>query len=188
MLPTTSPRAPPCSNSLTPTRRTCARAFTGWTVNTKGEVIGITGDGSFQLNLQELQTVKHYNLPVKLFIWNNKGYLSIRNTQDNLFNGRRVGSDEKSGVSFPEISKLAYAYGLPYKLLDNPETLGSGIQEILSAPGPVLAEVKCNPKQVLSPILAAKKVDGKVTSTPLEDMCPFLDREEFNREMIIKPL
>lgn len=154
----------------------------------KEEVIGITGDGSFQLNLQELQTVKYYNLPIKLFVWNNNGYLSIRNTQDNLFSGRHIGTDNKSGVSFPSLKKLAFAYDLPYTLLDNPETLADDIKYVLSKKGPVIVEVMCNPNQVLSPIVASKKVDGKVSSSPFEDMFPFLDREEFKHEMIVKPL
>jgi acetolactate synthase-1/2/3 large subunit len=77
-------------------------------------VIGVTGDGSLQMNIQELQTIKHHNLPIKLFVWNNDGYLSIRTTQKKFFEGREIGTDDESGVSFPNLSKIAHAYDLEY--------------------------------------------------------------------------
>ncbi|HEX9972772.1 MAG TPA: thiamine pyrophosphate-dependent enzyme, partial [bacterium] len=80
----------------------------------KGEVIGITGDGSFQLNIQELQTIVHHDLPIKIFVWNNNGYLSIRATQTKFFEGRLMGADPTSGVSFPSLRKIARAYGIKY--------------------------------------------------------------------------
>lgn len=152
-------------------------------------VIGITGDGSFQLNIQELQTVKHYDLPVKLIIWNNNGYLSIRATQDKFFNGRRIGTDAQSGVSFPEVKKIAKAYDLPYVKINNVAELQEKLKKVVAAIGPVVCEVICPENQEIIPAVGAiKNADGSMTSKPIEDMSPFLDRSEFLSEMIVKPI
>ena len=164
-------------------------AAIGVCVSSNKPVIGITGDGSFQLNIQELQTVKHYNLPVKLIVWNNNGYLSIRTTQDKFFEGRRIGTDPTSGVSFPEIEKIAHAYDLPYVKINNVAELREKLTEIISCEGPVVCEVICPENQEIIPnVGAVKNPDGTMTSKPIEDMYPYLERNEFNDEMIIKPL
>jgi acetolactate synthase-1/2/3 large subunit len=164
-------------------------AAIGACVSSNKPVIGITGDGSFQLNIQELQTVKHHNLPVKLIVWNNNGYLSIRATQDKFFEGRRIGTDPTSGVSFPEIEKIAYAYDLPYVKINNVSELREKLTEIISCEGPVVCEVICPESQEIIPAVSAvKNKDGSMTSKPIEDMYPFLDRNEFLNEMIIKPI
>jgi acetolactate synthase I/II/III large subunit len=148
-------------------------------------VIGITGDGSFQLNIQELQTIKHYNLPVKLIVWNNNGYLSIRATQDKFFDGRRIGTDSESGVSFPEVEKIAGAYELPYVKINNVAELREKLLDVIVTSGPVICEVMCPENQEVIPAVSAvKNDDGSMTSKPIEDMYPFLDREEFKKEMI----
>ena len=164
-------------------------AAIGACVSSNKPVIGITGDGSFQLNIQELQTVKHYNLPVKLFVCNNNGYLSIRSTQDKFFEGRRIGTDPTSGVSFPEVEKIAYAYDLPYVKINNVSELRKKIAEIIDSEGPVLCEVMCPEFQEIIPAVSAiKNDDGSMTSKPIEDMYPYLSRDEFLHEMINKPL
>jgi acetolactate synthase-1/2/3 large subunit len=149
-------------------------------------IIGITGDGSFQMNIQELQTIVHYNLPIKIFILNNGGYLSIRNTMDKFFEGRYYGTDVASGLTFPSSEKIAWAYGIPYYLMkDNLDDL----EAILNLDGPVITEVICLFKQDLLPSSSAKEnAEGKIVSQPLENMFPFLSEEEFENEMIIKPL
>lgn len=152
-------------------------------------VIGITGDGSFQFNIQELQTIKQYNLPIKLFVWNNNGYLSIKATQDKFFKGDYIGVNSDSGVSIPSIKKIAFAYDLPYVSITTNDECDTGIQDCLSIQGPVLCEVICDQKQKVLPTLSScKQPDGTITGRPLEDMDPLLSREEFFDNMIIKPL
>ena len=164
-------------------------AAIGASVSSNKQVIGITGDGSFQLNIQELQTVKHYNLPIKLFVWNNNGYLSIRATQDKFFEGRRIGTDPTSGVSFPEVEKIAHAYDLPYLRINNVAELRKKLKQIISSEGPVVCEVICPESQEIIPAVSAvKNKDGSMTSKPIEDMYPYLDRNEFDDEMIIKSI
>ena len=155
----------------------------------KKEVIGITGDGSFQMNVQELQTIVHHKLPIKLFVWNNNGYSSIRETQDKFFEGRHIGTDNKSGVSFPDTEKIANAYGIQYFRINTYSDIDGVIKKILSLDEPVICEVICQKNQKVQPVVASKKTeDGFVKALPLEDMYPFLDRDEFNKEMIIKPI
>lgn len=155
----------------------------------KGEVIGVTGDGSFQLNIQELQTIVHNDLPIKIFVWNNDGYLSIRATQRKFFEGRFIGTDSTSGLSFVSIEKIAGAYGLKYFCLDRSHNLTKGIKEILDYPKAAVCEVICIRDQEIVPTVSAmRKEDGSMVSKPLEDMYPFLDRKEFYEEMIVKPI
>ncbi len=157
--------------------------------NNKKEVIGITWDGSFQMNIQELQTIVHYNLPVKLFVWNNNGYLSIRATQRKFFDWRELWTDKSNGVSFPEIEKIAYAYGIKYIKISNNSELSKWIEESLSYKWPILCEVICIENQEIVPAVhSIKKDDGTMVSKPLEDMYPFLDRKTFSENMIIEAI
>jgi acetolactate synthase-1/2/3 large subunit len=152
-------------------------------------VIGITGDGSFQMNIHELQTIVHHKLPVKLFVWNNDGYLSIRATQRNFFNSRFMGTDSTSGVSFPDTRKIADAYGIKYLKAGRSATLADTIREALEYPGPVICEVMCiRDQEVVPSVSSFTKPDGTLVSRPMEDMYPFLSREEFRQNMIIPPL
>ncbi|MSU54581.1 MAG: thiamine pyrophosphate-binding protein [Candidatus Staskawiczbacteria bacterium] len=152
-------------------------------------VVGLTGDGSLQSNIQELQTIVHYQFPIKLFVWNNDGYLCIRSTQTRIFQGRLYGTDRTNGVSLPDTGKIAQAYGIPFVKLEGSENLGERIKKILETPGPVICEVMCIRDQEIVPTVASKKLeDGRMVSKPLEDLYPFLDREEFKRQMIIKTL
>jgi len=153
-----------------------------------GDVIGVTGDGSFMMNLQELQTIAHYNLPVKLFVWNNDGYLSIRTTQKKFFEGREIGTDESSGVSIPNIKYVVKSFGLEYVRCDT-DVLEGSIEYALNYPGPIVCEVFCEKWQEVVPTMQGRKnPDGTISAPPLEDMYPFLSREEFYDNMIIKPL
>lgn len=153
------------------------------------DVVCLAGDGSLQLNLQELQTVVHYRLPIKIFYLNNDGYISIKQTQDNFFSGRHVGSGPNSGVSFPDIKKIGEAYGLSVLELVSHKDLNENIRKVLNTRGPVICEVKLETDYRFSPKLSSLKLpDGKMISKPLEDLYPFLDREEFKSNMIILPL
>jgi acetolactate synthase-1/2/3 large subunit len=145
--------------------------------------ICLAGDGSLQLNVQELQTVAHHRLPIKLFVLNNQGYLSIKTSQDNFF-GRRTGAGPESGVSFPDFVKLGEAYGIPSRRLDGPD-FASGVQETLARDGPVLCEVMLDETQPFEPRMSSRRLeDGRIVTPPLEDMFPFLDRDELARNML----
>lgn len=157
--------------------------------NSKKDTICVTGEGSLQMNIQELQTIIHNKLPIKIFVLNNAGYISIRNTQNNFFKGHKVGSDKDSGVSFPNIVKLAEVYGFEACRIENQLNLKGELEEILSKPGAVVCEIMLSPTEKMEPKLSSKiKPDGKMVSKPLEDMFPFLPREEFYKNMIIKPV
>lgn len=163
-------------------------ACVGVALAKNGDVIGISGDGSLPFNVQELQTIVHHNLPVKLFVWNNDAYLSIKNTQDKFFNGRRIGTNLESGISLPSTEKIASSYGIPY-ISANPTNLDERILETLNHNGAIICEVMCNIEQEVIPTLTGKmNDDGTITPKPLEDLYPFLPRDEFYANMIIDPL
>ena len=152
-------------------------------------VIGITGDGSVQMNIQELQTIQHHQLPIKLFVWNNDGYLSIRTTQKKFFEGREIGTDSKSGVSFPDLSRIAHAYDIDYARISDYDSLTPALETVFSFDGPMIIEVMCQREQEVVPSLMGKKnEDGTISAKPLEDMYPFLSREEFYDNMIVETL
>ena len=155
----------------------------------KRDVICITGDGSIQMNIQELQTVKNLHLPLKIFIYNNNGYLSIKNTQKSFFNGNFVGADPDSGVTLPDLEKLSYAYGIEYCRINNNTEAEKLVPEILAKECAVIIEVMLDPFEQLGPKAASKRLeDGRMVSAPLEDLYPFLPREEFRANMIIPPV
>lgn len=157
--------------------------------NGKKDTICVTGEGSLQMNIQEFQTIIHNKLPIKIFVLNNAGYISIRNTQNNFFKGHKVGSDKDSGVSFPDTVKLAQAYGFEACRIENQLNLKRELEEILSKPGAIVCEIVLSSTEKMEPKLSSKiKPDGKMVSKPLEDMFPFLPREEFYKNMIIKPV
>ena len=142
-------------------------------------VVCLEGDGSIQMNLQELQTVLTYNLPIKIFVYNNGGYLSIKTTQKAFFGGFFVGSEEGSGVVLPSFEKLAKAYGLKYfKLLNNAE-LSVKLPEVFADKEPALIEVMLDPYEVLGPKAVSRRLpDGVMVSEPLDNMAPVLSAEE----------
>jgi len=154
--------------------------------NEGGRVICLEGDGSIQLNIQELETVHYYRLPVKIFLFNNDGYLSIRTTQNSFFDGHLVGESERSGVGFPDFVRVAKAYGIHACRIRTHKDLGEKVDQVLQADGPVLCDVHMDPDQLFVPRTTSKRLpDGRMVSSPLEDMFPFLDEEEFLSNMII---
>ncbi len=161
----------------------------GAAVATGKNVWQTTGDGGVQMNIQELQTLVHYQLPVKLFIHSNKGYLTIRHTQNGLFNGDYSGSSRESGVSLPNFEKLVKAYGIAFFRIKNAKAALSVIRKMEKIQGPCICEVIMDPEQLLIPKTSFKILeDGKLVSPPIEDLYPFLDRKEFLDNMIIDPL
>lgn len=157
--------------------------------NENARVAAISGDGSLQMNIQELQTLKHYQFPVKLFVWNNNGYLSIRATQRKFFNGRFIGTDEKSGVSFPDLEKISDAYGLRYVKITSLSQCDVELERVMKSAEPVVCEVMCDPDQEIIPsVISMRLEDGTMKSLPLEDMYPLLPWEEFEAEMCITPV
>jgi acetolactate synthase I/II/III large subunit len=149
------------------------------------QTICIDGDGSLMLNLQELQTIKYHNLPIKIFVLNNSGYRSIEQTQAAYFNSDFIGCNEASGVSFPDFSELARLFGFKFYNLHSTKNLQPCIENILTDKGPVICEVTIGNEYIFAPKLSSeKKEDGTMISKPLEDLYPFLDRDEFNSNMI----
>ncbi|NUU99886.1 thiamine pyrophosphate-binding protein [Marinitoga sp. 1154] len=145
--------------------------------------ICITGDGGIQMNIQELETLRRLNIPLKCFILDNKGYGSIVNTQNNYFNGNYVGSNESSGLTLPDMEKIAHAYGLKFYELRNNKDLINKIDEILDYEGPVICNVKIPEIYTTIPRTKSKIENGKIITLPMEDLWPYLDREEFNNIM-----
>lgn len=151
------------------------------------DIILLTGDGSIQMNLQELQTIIHHKMPIKIFLINNGGYHSIRQTQKNFFGEPLVGVGEDSlDLSFPDMGKLAAAYGYPYLHAEHNSQLGTVIEETLAMEGPVICEIFVSTDQNFEPKSSAKRLeDGSFVSPPLEDLSPFLPEEEMDANMII---
>ncbi len=150
-------------------------------------VICIAGDGSLQMNIQELQTVIHHKMPLKLIYLNNNGYISIQQTQDGFFGGHRVGSDPGSGVSFPDIIKLGEAYGFKTCRIVSHDGMEEKISDFLKTDGPVICEVMLTADYKFLPKVSSKRLDdGRMISAPLEDLAPFLEREEFRSNLFIK--
>lgn len=157
----------------------------------KRDTICLEGDGSIMMNLQELQTIVTNHLPVKLFLINNEGYHSIRLTQNNLFQEHsKVGIGPESGdLSFPEYRKLADAFGYPYYSARSNEEMKEVVQEVLQQPGYVFCEIFTNTSQVWEPKSSTKRLaDGSLVSPPLEDLAPFLPREELLENLYITPV
>ncbi len=147
-------------------------------------VVCLAGDGSIMMNIQELQTVAHYNLPIVIFLLNNGGYVSILNTQRSFF-GNLIGVGPETGVSFPDFLKLADAYGLPAMRLSD-ERFPEQISEALAHGGPIVCEVILDRTQTFEPKLSSRKLpDGRMVTAPLEDMAPFLSREELQSNMLV---
>lgn len=155
------------------------------------ETICLEGDGSIMMNLQELQTIITNKLPIKIFLINNQGYHSIRQTQNNLFgNHTKVGIGPESGdLSFPSYEKIADAFGYTYLSAHNNEQMKQMVDEALSIEGTVFCEVFVSPEQVFEPKSATKRLeDGTLVSPPLEDLAPFLPKEELEKNMIISSI
>lgn len=150
------------------------------------QIVCLAGDGSIMMNLQELQTIVGSQLPIKIFILNNSGYVSIFQTHRNFFGGVEVGGGPKSGVSFPSFEKISNAFDIPYKRANNHGELEAAIEKTLAEKGPSICEIVLDENVVFAPKLGAKQhPDGRITSPPLEDLSPFLTREMLKENMII---
>ncbi len=149
-------------------------------------IVCLAGDGSIMMNLQELQTIAGNKLPIKIFILNNSGYVSIFQTHRNFFNGVEVGGGPKSGVTFPDFSKVSAAFDLPYRRISNHAEMLENIIKTMEESGPVVCEIIIDENVSFAPKLGAKQhPDGRITSPPLEDLSPFLSREVLRENMII---
>lgn len=157
-------------------------AAIGAVLASKKSVICATGDGSFQMNIQELQTIVHNNLPVKFIIFNNNGYQAIVQTQKNFFGGFLSGCTSESGISFPSFERITTAYGIPYKKISCHYDIDDGIDWLLSLDSYGLCEVIQDTDQPIEPKVMSKKMpDGSIISPPIDDLSPFLTREEYEK-------
>jgi len=149
----------------------------------------VDGDGGFQFNIQELETAARLQLPVKFFVLNNNGYASIRASQTGYFGQPNIGCDSRTGMTIPNMSKVAAAYNIPSVVIENQRHLRDDVRRVLAMDGPVLIDVHVIPDEMRAPRLQSyQKPDGSFVSKPLEDLFPFLPREEFLANMIVKPL
>lgn len=144
-------------------------------------VICIVGDGSFMSNMQEMAVIKEHNLPIKIVLLNNYGYLSIKNTQSKFYEGRVYGSTTKSGLSFPSFTRLADAFGFNYEIFTNVNHLDKEMYTALHKQHPAIINCVCTQNQQILPAQGLK--DGK--QAPLHDMVPFLSDEEMKAEMVV---
>jgi len=149
------------------------------------DIIMIAGDGGLQMNLQELQTISHYNIPIKIFVLNNNGYLAISLMQNNLFNGTYVGSNPQSGVSAPDFQKIAQAYGFETYKFETNKQLEQCMDTALCSKGPTLVEIIIPENQLLVPrVQSSKDEKGNILSNSLENMFPYLSTEEMKQIML----
>ena len=157
-------------------------AAVGAAIARPGEAVTcVAGDGSLMMNLAELATVAHRRLPVRMFLLENGGYASIRQTQERFFQ-RLVGCGEDSGLGFPRWEKLAEAFGLPYQRIESAAALDAGLDRALGAEGPLFVEVKTRLDTTFAPKVASMRLaDGRIVSRPIDDMAPFLPEEELQR-------
>ncbi|HWY99517.1 MAG TPA: thiamine pyrophosphate-binding protein [Edaphobacter sp.] len=153
------------------------------------QTILVDGDGGFQFNIQELETVRRLQLPIKFFVLNNDGYASIRASQKAYFGEAQIGADAATGLTVPNLSKIAASYDIPAVVIEGQSNLREDVRRVLAIPGPVMVDVRVIPDEVRAPRLQSnQRPDGSFVSKPLEDLFPFLSREEFLANMIVKPL
>jgi len=153
------------------------------------EVIAVDGDGGFMFNIQELETIHRLQLPIKFFVLNNDGYSSIRASQTAYFGSATIGADRKTGLTIPNLSKVGASYGLSTYVISDQSDLKKNVREVLAMKGPVVCDVNVLPDEVRAPRLQSyQRSDGTFVSKPLEDLFPFLPRDEFLANMIVKPL
>lgn len=159
-------------------------ALGGCLASNRMNTVCIEGDGGFVMNIQELETVRRLGLPIKFFVLNNAGYGSIRTTQKNYFDGRLTGSSLDSGLTLPDFKAVGAAFNIAVCQIRNHDTIREQVRQVLRHDGPILCEVMVNPDQLTAPRVSSKKMpDGSMVSMPMEDMWPFLDREEFKANM-----
>ena len=153
------------------------------------QTVLVDGDGGFQFNIHELETASRLKLPVKCFILNNDGYASIRASQTGYFGKPSIGCDSRTGLTVPDMSKVAAAYNIPSVVIGNQKSLREDVRRVLAMEGPVIVDVHVIPDEMRAPRLQSyQRPDGSMVSKPLEDLFPFLPREEFLANMIVEPL
>lgn len=166
-----------------------ASAIGGCLASENKQTFCIEGDGGFFMNIQELELVYRYQLPIKFFVLNNNGYGSIRTTQNTHFDGKLVVSDPRSGLTLPSIKLNANAYKIPYFKIDNQKNLRNKLKDIIDISGPLICEIIIDEDHKTQPKASAyKKDDGSFATKPMEDLFPFLDRKEFLKNLLIKPV
>ena len=155
----------------------------------RSRTICCDGDGGFQMNIQELATVAHHRLPLKFFVLNNGGYAAIRGSQKAFFGGPNIGCDAATGLTLPDICEVARAYGIgTARIADQTDLLGQ-VKRVLAMPGPVVCDTWVLPEEPRAPrVTSVQLANGSMASKPLEDLWPFLDRDEFRKNMIVAPL
>ncbi len=157
--------------------------------NGRRRTICVDGDGGFQFNIQELETIARLKLPIVFFVLNNNGYASIRASQKNYFGAATIGCDASTGLTVPDVRRVAEAYGLRTALIPDQINLRDRVRRVLSEPGPLVCDVRVVPDEIRAPRLSTvQRPDGSLVSKPLEDLWPFLEREEFLQNMIVEPL
>jgi acetolactate synthase I/II/III large subunit len=153
------------------------------------EVVVVDGDGGFMFNIQELETIRRLQLPIKFFVMNNDGYASIRASQKAYFGEAKVGCDKTNGLTVPSVTEVGQAFGLSGTVIKNQENLAADVRRVLNMRGPVVCDVHVLPDEMRAPRLQSyQRADGSFVSKPLEDLFPFLSREEFLANMIVEPL
>ena len=155
----------------------------------RARTICVDGDGGFQMNIQELATVAHHNLPLKFFVLNNGGYAAIRGSQNAFFGGPNIGCTPQTGLTLPDVCAVAQAYGIGTARIEDQTDLAAQVRQVLEMPGPVVCDVHVIPEEARAPrVTSVQLPNGSFASKPLEDLWPFLDREEFRQNMIVEPL
>lgn len=149
-------------------------------------IICLAGDGSIMQNLQELQTIVGQRIPAKIFLYNNSGYHSIRQSQQAYFDGYSVGCGPDSGITFPDFGKIAGAFGFAYTRTSDHGDMARAITETLAAPGPAICEIMVDKEQNFAPKVSSRRLeDGTMVTAPMEDMAPFLPRDELERALAV---
>jgi acetolactate synthase-1/2/3 large subunit len=155
----------------------------------RSRTICVKGDGGFQMNIQELATIAHHRLPLKFFVLNNGGYAAIRGSQNSFFGGANIGCDPKTGLTLPDVCEVARAYGLSTARIEDQTDLLGQVKRVLDMPGPVVCDVRVLAEEARAPrVTSIQLPNGSIKSKPLEDLWPFLDRDEFRMNMIVEPL
>jgi acetolactate synthase-1/2/3 large subunit len=162
-------------------------AIGGCIASGNSRTVCIDGDGGFIMNVQELEVVRRLGLPIKFFVLNNGGYVSIQNTQKTYFSGNYVASSVSSGLTLPSVTSVAKAFGIPTARLINHTRIREKVRDILQKEGPVVCEVMVSPDQVTAPrVFSRQREDGSMESLPMENLWPFLDKKEFEKNMNIR--
>ena len=154
----------------------------------KKHIVTIVGDGSFMMNIQELLVISNNNIPVKIFVINNNMYAVIRKRQQDLFRSRTIGNDPSDGLAAPDFKKIAECFGLQYKKLDSPVRLSNDLKNILEMDVACVCEMVCVEDQKYLHTSFVINEARKLVKRPLEDLSPFIPRDVFHKEMIVKPI